>query len=261
MESSTGCESLTCEIDGDVAVLCLARPERRNALTQALYDALGRFFASPPEGVRAAVIHGAGDHFCAGLDLAEQHERDVFQTVLTSRLSHRSFDAIERGQIPVVSALRGAVIGGGLELAAATHVRVAEPSAMYALPEGRLGIFVGSGASVRVARLIGTDRIRELMLTGRRLNAEEGQALGLSHYLVAEGEALARAMELAQIIAANAPVTNYMILNGLAHIQEMPAQDGLFTEALVAALTQSTEDAREGLAAFLQKRTPKFQGR
>ena len=118
---------------------------------------------------------------------------------------HRIFDKIEFGRVPVVTVMHGAVVGGGLELAAATHIRVAERSAYYALPEGSRGIFVGGGGSVRMPRLIGVSRMIDLMLTGRTYGAEEGQALGLSHYLVEPGEGLAKGIEIAKRIAGNSP--------------------------------------------------------
>jgi enoyl-CoA hydratase/carnithine racemase len=153
--------------------------------------------------------------------------------------------------------MHGAVVGGGLELATATHVRVAEPSCFYALPEGQRGIYVGGGASVRVARIIGEGRMAEMMLTGRSYNADEGQAMGLSHHRVGTGEALAKAKELALRIAANAPLSNYAILNALPRIADMSMSDGLFTESLMAALAQTSDEARNRMRDFLEKRAPK----
>jgi enoyl-CoA hydratase/carnithine racemase len=130
---------------------------------------------------------------------------------------------------------------------------------MFQRPEGRRGIFVGGGASVRVGRILGADRLVEMMLTGRRYGAEEGLALGLTHYAVGEGEALGRAREIAARIATNAPLSNYVMIQALARIEDMSKADGLFTESLCAALTQTSPDAQEGLSAFLQKRQPTFR--
>ena len=157
--------------------------------------------------------------------------------------------------------MHGAVIGGGLELALSTHVRLADPSAFYALPEGRLGIFVGGGGSVRIARVMGADRMRESMFTGRRLSATEGQHLGLSRELVDADGLDDRALQLAAQIAENAPLNNQVILAALPRIADMSSSDGLWAESLAAALTQSTEDAAEGMRAFLEKRPPDFTGR
>lgn len=255
-----GASDLTIELDGGVAVLRLRRSERRNALNEDLVERIGEFFAKPPPEVRAAVLLGEGAHFCAGLDLAENHERTPFEAMEHSSLWHRAFDHIEHGRIPLVAALHGAVIGGGLELALAAHVRVADPSAFYSLPEGRLGIFVGGGGSVRIGRLMGPDRMREMMLTGRRLTAEDGQAMGISHELTAAGSAEKRAREIALQIMGNAPLTNQLILTALPRIGDMSRSDGLWAEALTTALTQSTEDAAEGMRAFLEKRPPEFRG-
>jgi enoyl-CoA hydratase/carnithine racemase len=153
----------------------------------------------------------------------------------------------------------GAVIGGGLELATSTHVRIAEPSTIFQLPEGRRGIFVGGGASVRVGRILGADRMVEMMLTGRKYGADEGLALGLAHYAVGEGEALPLAQDLARKIASNAPLSNYIMIQAIQRIEDMSKADGLFTESLCAALTQTSTDAMEGLQAFLQKRDPTFR--
>lgn len=247
------------EIEGDIAVITFNRPEKRNAMNDALLAELDGFFSSPPEGVNVAVITGAGGHYCAGLDLSEHEHRTPEQTVYHSRNWHRVVEAIEFGGLPVVSAMAGAVIGGGLEIATATHVRIAEPSVRFQLPEGRRGIFVGGGATVRVGRIIGADRMREMMLTGRSFGAEEGLALGLAHYSVAAGEALPKAMELARRIADNAPFSNYLMIQALSRIGDMSRGDGLFTESLAAAMSQTSEGAAEGLRAFLEKREPKFR--
>src|SRR6202051_2731154 len=139
--------TLYAERHGAVAVLKLNRPQKRNALDDATVLGLETFFASIPDGIGAVVLAGAGDNFSAGLDLAELSERDVVEGIEHSRFWHRVFERIEFGKVPVVAVLHGAVVGGGLEIAAAWHVRVAEASAFYALPENSRGIFVGGGGS------------------------------------------------------------------------------------------------------------------
>jgi enoyl-CoA hydratase/carnithine racemase len=252
-------EVMRVDIDDGVALLTFTRPAKRNAMNDALVDALDDFFSTPPEGVRAAVIHGEGGHFCAGLDLSEHVSRTAEQTVYHSRNWHRVADQIEFGGLPVLAALTGSVIGGGMEIAACAHVRVAEPSVRFQLPEGRRGIFVGGGASVRVGRLLGADRMREMMLTGRSYGAEDGERLGLCHYSVGEGEALGKAMDLARTIADNAPFSNYLMIQSLSRIGDMSRNDGLFAESLAASLSVTTDGAAEGLRAFLEKRPPKFR--
>jgi (methylthio)acryloyl-CoA hydratase len=167
------------------------------------------------------------------------------------------FEQIEFGRVPVVAVLKGAVVGGGLELAAAAHIRVAEWSAYYALPEGQRGIFVGGGAAVRLPRLIGTARMRDMMLTGRVYDAEEGHSIGISHYLVANGEGLAKGLELSRKIAANAPITNFAVIQALPRIAEANPREGFLMEALMAAVSQDSDEAKERLRAFLDKRAKK----
>ena len=162
-------------------------------------------------------------------------------------------------RIFIIRAMFGAVIGGGMELAAATHVRIAEPSTIFQLPEGRRGIFVGGGATARVGRIIGSDRMTEMMLTGRKYSADEGMALGLAHYSVGDGEAMTLAKTLADKIARNAPFSNMLMLQAIPRINDMGRDDGLFTESLAASMSQTTPDAQEGLRAFLEKRVPQFR--
>jgi enoyl-CoA hydratase/carnithine racemase len=249
---------LDIRVSENIAYLTLTRPDKRNALNDGTIDALDAFFAAPPKSVRVVILSGQGEHFSAGLDLSEHVARSPQDNMAHSRNWHRVMDRIQLGGLPVISALRGAVMGGGLELAAATHIRVAEPSTIFQLPEGRRGIFVGGGASVRVGRILGADRMVEMMLTGRKYDAEDGVRLGLAHYAVGTGEALAKAEELAAVVAANAPLSNFMVIQAIGRIQDMSQGDGLFTESLCAALAQSSDDAREGLNAFLEKRAPLF---
>ena len=247
------------EVDGRIATLTMNRPEKRNAMSDGLLAELDGFFRAPPEGVRAVVLTGEGGHYCSGLDLSEHVARDAEGTMRHSRGWHEVMDRIQFSGLPVISAMTGAVIGGGLELATSTHVRIAEPSCIFQLPEGRRGIFVGGGATVRVGRILGADRMIEMMLTGRKYGAEEGLRLGLAHYSVGEGEALPLAYDLAGKIADNATLSNYVMIQGIARIEDMSKADGFFTESLCAALAQTSADAEEGLRAFLEKRSPQFR--
>lgn len=252
-------ESLTLGREGRIAVLTLDRVAKRNALDGPTVSALGRFFEQPPDWARAAVIAANGEHFSAGLDLSELTERDAVGGLHHSRGWHRVFTTMEYGTLPVVSALKGAVVGAGLELAASTHIRVAERSTFFALPEGQRGIFVGGGASVRVSRLIGAHRMADLMLTGRVLDADDGTALGLAHYLVDDGEGVDHAIALAERIAENSPVSNYAVIQALPRIAEADPETGLLLESLMAAVAQSSPEAKERLAAFLEGRAEKVR--
>lgn len=144
----------------------LNRPDKRNAFNDALILGLEKVVENIPVGIRCAVIYGEGKHFSAGLDLSELKERNVSEGIYHSRMWHRVLDKVQFGAVPVIAALHGAVVGGGLELASACHIRVTDATIMYALPEGQRGIFVGGGASVRVPKLIGLARMTDMMMTG-----------------------------------------------------------------------------------------------
>jgi len=249
--------SLAAEQQGNVAILRLNRPQKRNALDDDTIVGIEKFFSTPPEGAGCILLAGEGEHFSAGLDLSELEERDIAQGIAHSSLWHRAFEKIQFGKVPVVAVLHGAVVGGGLELAAAAHVRVAERSAYYALPEGSRGIYVGGGGSVRLPRLIGVARMMDMMLTGRTYSAEEGQAMGLTTYLVEAGKGFAKGLELAQRIAANAPLTNFAVMQALPRIAESDPASGYAMEALMAAIAQAAPEAKARLREFLEKRGPK----
>jgi len=240
--------------DESVYTIMLARPAKRNAVNDRMLTELETAIQKQPKGVRVIVLTAAGDHFCAGLDLAEHQHRDSYGVMQHSQWWHRVFHHIEHGGVPVVAALHGAVIGGGLELAAATHVRVAEPDTIYQLPEGRHGIFVGGGASVRLAKIIGPGRMCEMMLTGRIIDAQEGQRLGLSHYLVDSGQSDKKARELARRIAENAPLANWAMCTAVDRIHSMSSADGLYVESLTAALTQTSPEVPQRITQFLQRK-------
>ena len=235
----------------------LNRPAKRNAVNDALVAQLHTAFVNLPEDARAVVLSGQGDHFCAGLDLSELSERSVAEGVLHSRSWHAAFEQIQFGRVPVVSVLHGAVVGGGLELASATHIRVAEASTFYGLPEGQRGLFVGGGGSARVPRLIGASRMADMMLTGRVYDAAEGQSIGLSHYLVADAQGLEHAIGLARKVAANAPLSNFAVMQALPRIADMSQSDGLFPESVMGAIAGGDEAAKIRMRAFLEGKAGK----
>jgi enoyl-CoA hydratase/carnithine racemase len=243
----------------EVAVIRVTRAAKRNAINDGLVVAIRRLFEEMPASVRAAVIDGDGPHFCAGLDLSELSERDAAQGVFHSRMWHAALERVQYGPVPVIAALHGAVVGGGLELASACHIRVADETTFYALPEGSRGIFVGGGGAVRIPRLIGVARMTDMMLTGRVYNAQDGERIGLAQYLVPAGTALDKALALAHQVAQNAPMTNYALTHALPRIAEQPADQGFLTEALMAAIAQSAPEAKERVRAFLDGRAAKVQ--
>jgi enoyl-CoA hydratase/carnithine racemase len=245
---------VTYEIDGPVAVLTLNRPDKRNAINDGLIYALEAAIRRAAKEARVGIVHGNGKHFSAGLDLAEHLERSPLEGLYHSRMWHRIFEEMERGQIPFIAALHGAVVGGGLELAASASLRVADETTYFGLPEGQRGIFVGGGGSVRIARLLGVAQMTDMMLTGRTFNAADGERFGLVNYVVPAGGALAKAKELAAKIATNAPMSNFAVTNALSRIQDLSHDDGLFFEALIAAMMSTSPEAAVRLKAFLEGR-------
>jgi enoyl-CoA hydratase/carnithine racemase len=250
---------LVIETVGPVLTIGLNRPQKRNALNDGLMAALRQCLTDLPDDVRAVVIHGVGEHFSAGLDLSELRERDATEGLVHSQTWHRVFDRIQYCRVPVIAALKGAVIGGGLELACAAHIRVAEPSAYYALPEGSRGIFVGGGGSVRLPRLIGVARMADMMLTGRVYSAAEGVVHGFTQYLTEQNSAFDKAMELAHRVASNAPLTNFAVLQALPMIADANPQTGLLMESLMATVAQSDQEAKQRIRAFLDHKTAKVK--
>lgn len=242
---------------GAVLHVRLNRPAKRNAISDDLITQIHTALLNLPADVGAVLISGEGAHFCAGLDLSALVQRDIGGAVLHSRSWHVAFDALQYGRVPVVAALHGAVVGGGLELAAACHIRVADDSAYFGLPEGQRGIFVGGGGSVRIPRLIGVARMTDMMLTGRVYAADEAERIGLVQYRVGEGEVLAKGMELAQKAARAAPMTAYAVMHALPRIAEQSPAEGLFTESLMSAVAASTPEAQARLQAFLDGKAAK----
>lgn len=250
-------DSLRVEQQDAVLIVTLARSHKRNALDDTTVLALGRLFGGLPDDVNAVVIDADGDHFCAGLDLSSLAEHSTFEGIFHSQMWHRAMAAVEDSAVPVIAALKGAVVGGGLELATAAHLRVADDTAFYVLPEGQRGIFVGGGASVRVPRLIGYSRMVDMMLTGRKLTADDGHAAGLTHYRVAAGDAREKALEIAAKVAANPRATNFAVTQALPRIAEMNPRDGFLMESLMSAIAQGTDEAKDRMAAFVAGKAKK----
>jgi enoyl-CoA hydratase/carnithine racemase len=238
--------------EGALLRLTLNRPAKRNALNDAMADQLETVLGTLDEGVRAILLTANGPHFCAGLDLSEQKDRGPLEVHKVSRRWHAIKERLQYGP-PVIASLHGAVIGGGFELAATAHVRIADRSTFFQLPEARRGLFIGGGGSVRISRVIGAGRMTELMLTGRCVDAEQGERIGLIHQLVDDGTADAVALEVATAIAGNVPLVNYLIVNALPRIADMSAADGLFTESLAASLSHASTQAHDRIQEFLNR--------
>lgn len=250
---------------GPVGVVALSRPAKRNAIDEGAIAEIEAYFSQIPRHIRVVLMHARGDHFCAGLDLREHHdkERSAVEFMRVCQAWHRAFDKIQHGGIPVIACMQGAVVGGGLELASSAHIRVADKSAYFSLPEGTRGIFTGGGATVRTARIITPNRMVEMMLTGRVVDAEEGLRIGLAHYVCGTAAHPADAFEfslgLARRIAANAELSNYAIVSSIQRIADMSSADGLFAEGLMAAVVQTGCDVQERLGDFVSKKAHKVK--
>src|SRR6266568_4013776 len=218
---------LKLETSGAVLTVGLNRPAKRNALNDGIMLAIQDCFSNLPEGIGAVVIHGIGEHFSSGLDLSELTDHDATDGLRHSQMWHRVFDRIQYSRVPVIAALKGAVIGGGLELACAAHIRVA--------------------------------RMTDMMLTGRVYSATEGASYGFTQYLTEQGNAYAKAMELAAKVANNAPLTNFAVLQALPMIAEANPQTGLLMESLMATVAQSDKEAKLRIRAFLDRKTAKVK--
>ncbi|MEO6299704.1 MAG: crotonase/enoyl-CoA hydratase family protein [Paracoccaceae bacterium] len=241
--------------DNGVWVVTLNRPTKRNALDSHTIEELVEFFSTAPRaGVRAIVLAGAGDHFCAGLDLIEHHQADRSPADFMHLCLrwHEAFNKMEYGGVPIIAALKGAVVGGGLELASAAHIRVMDQTTYFALPEGQRGLFTGGGATIRVTDLVGKSRMIDMILTGRVYQGQQAVDLGLAQYIT-EGSSLDTAMDLARKAAQNLPLSNFAICSGVSHMQNMSAMDAAYAEAVLAGVVNTQPEARARLAAFADK--------
>lgn len=258
-DTDTPEELVTLQIEGEIALLGLNRPKKRNAISEALVDALAVAVRKANGAARAAIIFGHGKHFSAGLDLAELVKRNLTQELANSRYWHEVFGLIESAPIPWIAAIHGASVGGGMELAASAHLRVADSESFFALPEGQRGIFVGGGGSVRINRLIGFARMMDMMLTGRTVSAQQAETWNFVQYVVKEGDSLKKARELAEKVAGNASFSNFAIINTLPRMADLSRADGLFLESAIATIASDTAEAKQRLRDFLEKRSGKVE--
>ena len=241
--------------ENGVWVVTLNRPNKRNALDLETIEELITFFTlAPRANVSAVVLAGSGDHICAGLDLIEHHQADRSPAdfMHVCMRWHEAFNKMEYGGVPIIAALQGAVVGGGLELASAAHIRVMDQTAYVALPEGQRGLFTGGGATIRVTDLIGKARTVDMMLTGRVYQGQAAVDLGFAQYLV-ESSSFDTALDLARKAAENLPLSNFAICSAVSHMRNMSAFDAAYAEAILAGVVNTQPEARERLAAFADK--------
>ena len=254
-------EHVRYELDGEVAVITIDRQAALNALNQDVLIELSLAFemAEANAEVRALVITGAGRAFVAGADIAGMSElTDAFAGRELSLLGQDVFGSLAALPFPTVAAINGFALGGGLELALAADLRVAAPAAKLGLPEVGLGLIPGYGGTQRLPRLIGQGRALDLILTGRHVAADEALQLGLVNRVA--DDALAAAVELARTAARNSPIALGLAKEAVARGLDVTLSQGLEIEADLFGLAATSADMKEGTAAFLEKRAPKFTG-
>ena len=257
-------EYLKLEITDGVATLMVNRPDKLNALNAATVGELERAFRElrADEDVRGIIITGAGEKaFVAGADIAELAKMGPIDGVRVSRQGQDAFRMLERMPKPVIAAVNGFALGGGLELALACHVRIASSKARFGLPEVKLGIIPGYGGTIRLPRLVGRGRALELILTGEMIDAAEAHRIGLVNRIENPDALLGAATEMLRKMIANGPVALALAIESVDHAASATAEDAQTLESNLFGLLAATADMREGMAAFLEKRTAAFTGR
>jgi enoyl-CoA hydratase len=255
---------LIVERRGAVALLTVHRPEVLNALNSATIAEIDDAFRDLREddGIRAVVVTGAGEKaFVAGADINELSTLSPEAGREYTARGQAVFDAIEHLGKPVIAAINGYALGGGCELAMACTLRVAADHARLGLPEIKLGLHPAYGGTQRLPRLVGRGKAVEMMLTGDPITADEAQRIGLVNRVVPQSALMSGSIELAERLAASAPVAMRYIMELVVRGPEVSFGDACALESAAFGLVASTDDMREGTAAFLAKRTPRFAGR
>jgi enoyl-CoA hydratase len=256
-------ENVRIETRDRVAVITVDRPKVLNALNAQTVAEIGEAFeqARNDEAVKAVILTGGGEKaFVAGADIGELAKMTPITGKATAERGQAIFAKIERFPKPVIAAINGFALGGGCELALACHIRLASEKAQMGLPEVTLGIIPGYGGTQRMARLLGKGKALELILTGDRIPAAEAERIGLVNKVVAPEELMNVAMEMAKKIASRGPLAVRAAIEAVMSGSEMPIEEGFFLEATLFGLLASTEDMKEGMGAFLEKRAADFKG-
>jgi enoyl-CoA hydratase len=254
---------LNVERDGAIATVTVNRPDKLNALNAATIAEIDRAFRTlaDEDAIRGIILTGAGPKsFVAGADIAELATMGPLTGIRVSRDGQDAFRFMERMRKPVVAAVNGFALGGGLELALACHIRIASRNARFGLPEVKLGIIPGYGGTIRLPRLVGRGRALELMLTGDMIDADEAFRIGLVNRVVEQDALLDSARELVGKIAANGPVAVGLALEAVDRAAGTTMDDALVLESNLFGLLASTTDMKEGMQAFLEKRKAEFRG-
>jgi enoyl-CoA hydratase len=257
-------ENVRTETRDQILIVTIDRPKVLNALNAQTVEEIGRVFAEArgDEAVRAVIVTGGGEKaFVAGADINELARQSPISGKETSERGQFILSQIERFPKPVIAAINGFALGGGCELALACHIRIASEKAQIGLPEVSLGIIPGYGGTQRMARLLGKGKALELICTGDRIGALEAEKIGLVNKVVAPEALLATAEEMAKKIASRSPVAVRAAIEAVNVGSEMGFEEGQFLEATLFGLLCASEDMKEGMAAFLEKRPAKFPGK
>ena len=257
-------DTLTFDVADRVAIIRVNRPDKLNALNDETIAELGEATALVlrRDDIAGAILTGTGPKaFVAGADIAELSTQGALDGRARALRGQRVFTAIERSTKPVIAAVNGFALGGGCELAMACHIRIASDRAKFGQPEVKLGITPGYGGTQRLARLVGRGRALQLLLTGEMIDAAEAYRIGLVNAVVAEADVLAAAERMLRQIIAQGPLAVASCIEAVNRGDDVALDDGLELEATYFGLLSATQDMREGMRAFIEKRAPRFTGR
>jgi len=257
-------ENVKTEVRDGILFLTIDRPKVLNALNAATVEEIYKVFADARDdnNVKAIIVTGGGEKaFVAGADINELAQKTPMTGKETSERGQFIFSFIERFPKPVIAAINGFALGGGCELALACHIRIASEKAQIGLPEVTLGIIPGYGGTQRMARLLGKAKALELICTGDRVGAAEAERIGLVNKVVPADQLMSAAEEMARKIMSRGPLAIRAAIEAVMSGSEMPMQEGQFLEATLFGLLCASEDTKEGMNAFLEKRPPQFKGK
>jgi enoyl-CoA hydratase len=257
-------ENVRTENKDGILTITIDRAKVLNALNAQTVEEIGQAFdaARDDDSVKCVIVTGGGEKaFVAGADIGELAKMTPIAGKQIAEKGQRVFRAIERFPKPVIAAINGFALGGGCELALACHIRIASEKAKLGLPEVTLGIIPGYGGTQRMARLLGKGKALELILTGDRIDAAEAERIGLVNKVVPADQLLAAAEEMGRTIASRGPLAVRAAIEAVMSGSEMPFDEGQILEATLFGLLASTDDMKEGMSAFLEKRAANFQNR
>ena len=257
-------DNIKTENRDGILVVTIDRPKVLNALNAQTMEEIDSVFKSArkDDAVKAVIVTGSGEKaFVAGADITELAQKTPITGKETSERGQEILSGIERFPKPVIAAINGFALGGGCELALACHIRIASDRAQIGLPEVTLGIIPGYGGTQRMARLLGKGKALELICTGDRIGAEEAERIGLVNKVVPADQLMSEAETMARKIMTRGPLAIRAAIEAVMSGSEMPFEEGQFLEATLFGLLCASEDTKEGMAAFIEKRKADFKGR